>query len=327
MKKIDKILFVTMSNIGDVVMSLPTLDLLRQRFPAARITVVASPRMQGLFAGNPLVTAFVPFDKRAPLSEKLKYFDTLRRERFDLVIDLRNSLVGRLLGRIRQPLFLRTFPPGTPSWKRHRARAEFLLRAGEQLPESRDFFFVPQADKDYVEGLLRQSGFGEGVRPVVICPGALSRTKCWSKENFAGLAKELAKESCPLLIIGASDDRELTAYIRREAPAAVDIAGRTNLLQLVYLLTKASVFIGNDSGVMHLASYLDTPVVALFGPSDELEYGPWSSHARAVTKPVSCRPCMNAQCRYPSVRCLTSISIAEVKTAVLQLLRESAEKS
>jgi ADP-heptose:LPS heptosyltransferase len=94
---INKVLFITLSNIGDCILTLPVLDLLRENFPQAEITVMVGPRPKEIFAGNPYIHRLVVYDKYAGLKEKIRLFRELKQEKFDLVIDLRNSLFGALL--------------------------------------------------------------------------------------------------------------------------------------------------------------------------------------------------------------------------------------
>lgn len=94
-----KILFITLSNIGDVILTFPVFDALHERFPDARISVVLGPKAKALFEGNPFVDQLVVFDKRSTLKEKWRWLRELRRERFDLVVDLRNSMMPYLVRR------------------------------------------------------------------------------------------------------------------------------------------------------------------------------------------------------------------------------------
>jgi ADP-heptose:LPS heptosyltransferase len=326
-RSIKKILLVTLTNLGDALMSLPTLDVVRQRFPAARITIVAGPRIAGLFEGNPLIERFLAYDKHAALFGKLRFFRSLQAENFDAVIDLRDSLFGHFLGTIRRPLFIPA-PTGVHEWRRHLVKARFLLGdAVDGAPPARGSIVIAGRDREYADSLLRQNGIRDDERPIVICPGARSNTKCWSKDNYYELAKILPGACGRIVVVGDANDRACAAAISRDVPGAVDLAGKTSLLQLAHLLTRAGVVICNDTGTMHLASYLNTPVAALFGPSDDFRYGPWSPHSRVVKTDIACRPCQKAQCVKAQVWCLTRIHEEDVKDAVLQILQETREKS
>lgn len=327
MRQINKILFFTLTNIGDVVMTLPALDLLRHLFPGASITVVSGERAADLFRDNPFISRFYPYDKHARFSEKMLFLRRLRGEHFDLVIDLRDSLLGLLLGRYKLALFRPSLPKNTHRWERHLARARFLAGKGEGAGAKGGCIFISDADREYCRNLLLRSGFVPGEAPLVISPDARSSTKCWPKEKFAELAEELVKEKGNLLLVGDRDNRATTAYISAKVPGAVDLAGKTNLNQLACLLKHASLLIANDSAALHLASYLDTPIVAIFGPTDEIRSGPWSVHRKVVKQDIPCRPCMRAQCVDSARRCLSLITVGEVKEVVQQLLKETAEKT
>ncbi|MGE5308073.1 MAG: glycosyltransferase family 9 protein [Deltaproteobacteria bacterium] len=313
---VKKILFVSLTNIGDVILTLPALDLLRERFPEAAITVVAGPRAEGIFAGNPAVAKFIPFDKRAPLPVQAGIFFGLLRERFDLVVDLRNTLF-QLLGR---PVKKAACGEAHSS-RIHLAKAGNPPGAACPPPKS-----MPAKAQDnlHVDRLLAEHGIhGKGL--IIVSPGARSPLKRWPKEKFSELVAFLSREiRLPVVLIGDADDRPLAEYISSEHPAVVDLAGRTTLPQLACLMTRARVVITNDSGNLHLASYLGVPTVAVFGPTDERRYGPWSSSNAVVKSPVGCRPCMKARCSRAHQECMERIEPFEVAQAVLSLIKPSA---
>lgn len=320
MYAINKILFVTLTNIGDVILTLPALDVLRSRFPGARITVVSGPRAAGLFTGSPSITRVLPYDKHVRFREKLRFFRALQKEKFDLVVDLRNSLLGVLLGRVKIPR-RPALPAGTHASLCHRAVVGFLERPGVALGKGGSIS-VSGEDRKYIEGVFTQFGWGEKERIVVFSPGARSGIKRWHKEKFRELAAAVVREAgCKVVLIGDAADREVTADIARGMRDVADLAGKTAFSQLAYLLSRSAVLVTNDSANLHLAGYLDVPVVAVFGPTDEFRYGPWSRHSRVVKAAIACRPCKKAQCIDSSVRCLGMIGVNEVKEAVMQVLR------
>jgi ADP-heptose:LPS heptosyltransferase len=327
MRPINKILFVTLTNIGDVILTLPALDLLRRHFPAAQITVVAGPRAEGLFTNNPSIAHFLSFDKHAPLSSKVRFFRQLQAEKFDLVVDLRNSLFGLLLGKVK-PGFIHAPSRKTHASSHHCAKLQSLCKNEGAIPAKGGLIFISSSDKEYIAGLLSSGGIKNKERFIVISPGARSHTKRWPPEQFCELAGILAKEAgYQVVLVGDEDDRKITGFIASTMRGAVDLAGKTTLPQLAELLSRSAVLVTNDSANLHLAGYLNVPTVGIFGPTDERRYGPWSSHCRVVKADTDCRPCMKAQCVDSLLSCLTSITVAEVKEAVLQVLREASEDS
>jgi len=316
-----KILFVTLSNIGDCILTLPVLDGLREKYPQAKITCLVPPGPKEIFTANPAVARVFIFDKHAKLQEKVKLFFSLSREEFDLVIDLRNSFFGAFLPAKKWNLFsgpLRRIPGKIKHMKdRHLYRA--LGRDYPLLRKYRSFNIKPQ-DDDYIEKIL---GPAAGKKLIVVAPGAKSRSKCWAKENFRLLCGRLAEEGNQIVLTGDKADQEACAYIRREG--IIDLCGRTDLAQLGALLKRARLLISNDSAAMHLASYLNVPVAAIFGPTDEKKYGPWSDKNIVIKKEVFCRPCAKAQCRSLSLDCLEAIKPEDVLRQIEPLLKEQKD--
>lgn len=322
MHAVNKILFLSLTNVGDVILTLPALDVVRGRFAGARITVVSGPRAAGLFAGNPAFASVITFDKRARFREKWRFFRALQREKFDLVVDLRNSLMGFLLGGVR--LSRKSgLPAHTHASRCHRSAVAPLEKYPGTAAQGGSIF-VGKDDREYIDGLYAQLGWGREERIAVFSPGARSGIKRWHKERFRDLAAEVVRDTgCKVALIGDAADREVAAYIARDMRDVADFAGKTTLPQLAYLLSRAAVLVTNDSANLHLAGYLDVPVVAVFGPTDDLRYGPWSRHSRVVKADIACRPCKKAQCAEGSLRCMEMIRVGEVKEAVAQVLREA----
>jgi len=325
MSKADKILFVTLSNIGDAILTLPALDYLRKVFPQARITVLTGPRPKEIFQENPFLEQVIVYDKRGPLKEKIGLLAVLKAQHFDCVVDLRNSYFGWLLAaRLKIPVFLKIPPAIKHMQQRHLFKVTAML--GERVrvltkPES-GFLQIKPQDGQYIEKILQQNNIKPGERIVVVSPGARSHTKRWEQEKFEDLILKLAKEpGIKIVLVGDKEDALITGQIcSRLKRAPLDLAGRTNLPQLSSLLKKAELLISNDSAVMHLASYLGTPVVAVFGPSDDLKYGPWSRGSVAVRKEIFCRPCEKAQCRFKTLECLQRVSVEDVWSSVKEIL-------
>lgn len=300
--KINKILFITLSNIGDVILTLPVLDSLKQKFPDAKITVMSGPRSSQIFQDNPGINRLIVYDKHVKLGEKIKLFNLLKKDCFDLVVDLRNSLFGALLpAKYKTSPFTRIPKSIKHAKDRHLYKLDRLLNPDSKLPTKSSFFYADSGEKGYTNGILRKNNISENDRIAVISCGARSHTKRWPKEKFAELIPVLSKEfGFKVILAGDKDDVSINKYITDNLKIAVlDSTGKTTLAQLSFLLKKAVLVVTNDSAVLHLASYLNRPVVAIFGPTDEKKYGPWSGNSAVVKKEIFCRPCQKAQCRWP----------------------------
>lgn len=325
MAGINKILFVTLSNIGDVILTLPVIDCLRGNFPRSEITVVVGPRPKEIFENAPNVSKLIVYDKHSKLCDKIKLFQELSKEKFDLVVDLRNSFFGAFLpARYRTSPFL-NIPAGLKNMKeRHLFRLKKLpLKIKETVYKHRSID-IPDKDKAYIDQVLKEHNIREGDKIIIISSGARSHIKRWEREKFAELIPLLINEfQAKIIFVGDKDDIHTNEYIFEHGkvhPSGVNLTAKTTLAQLSYLLRKAALVITNDSAVLHLASYLDRPVLAIFGPTNELKYGPWSRNKTVVKKDIFCRPCEKAQCRYGDLKCMRLIKVEDVVTAVKKLL-------
>ncbi|MFA5286982.1 MAG: lipopolysaccharide heptosyltransferase II [Candidatus Omnitrophota bacterium] len=317
MKK--KILLITLSNIGDVILTLPAIDSLKAGFPQSHITVLASEKVRDIFAGNPFVDKFIIYDKRAKLKEKIKLFLVLIKNNFDLVVDLKDSFLGFILRAQSKHLSFAKIPKKITHMKeRH------LYLAGHKTNDvlSKSSLYIGHEDEEHIRRLLKSHGISDKDNFIVISAGARSHTKRWPKEKFAELASKLKEEfGVKVVLVGAKEDEAVNKYINENLKGScLDLSAKTNLRELASLLKKASLVVSNDSATMHMASYLDIPVVAIFGITDDSKYGPWSKKSIVVKKEINCRPCKKAQCKLGTLDCLRLIKVEDVLRAAREAL-------
>ena len=327
MTGVKKILFITLSNIGDAILTLPVLDMLMQNFPDAAIDVLAGPRPKEIFQHNPKIKNVIVYDKRAPVKEKIRMFWQLNSGKFDLVLDLRNTAFGRLLS--AKYRVLAPFKIGSRHMKdKHLSGLiSFLGDKTKDLSSvKKQGIYIDEADREYMHRILEENGIHKSDPIAVISPGARSHIKRWVEQGFIELCDRL-KEEFGFKVVLAGDKEDL-AVAQRIAVAAMnpllDLSAKTTIAQLAALLERARLLITNDSAVLHLGSYLNTPVVAVFGPTDEAKYGPWSENSVVVKKDIFCRPCEKAQCRFGTLKCMSAIKTEDVLTVVRNMLRPNS---
>lgn len=333
-----RILLVKLSSLGDVIHALPTLEALRELYPRAKITWLVEAANAPLLGNHPALDRVFSIPRLrfrenhfAKAARELFWVARLlRKEQFDLVIDLQGLLKSALwvalarsprkLGfdRTRELSFLpltEKLPPYDPEehavWRYLRV-ARYLgappgpprFRLG--LPESRDLSHLLPAAPD---------------RPLVVLhPGARWGSKLWPAYNWARLAQWLAGERGFLVAVtGSGADRQLAeAIVSQTQTSLFNLAGRTSLAELAALLKKARLVVTPDTGPMHLAAALRTPVVALFGPTAPWRTGPFGPGHTVLRLPLSCSPCFKKQC--PKPVCLTDLTPDMVREAVEKLL-------
>ncbi len=337
MEKIEKILFITLSNIGDVILTLPVLDYLREKFPGAEITVMVGPRPAEIFENNPLIKRLIVYDKHAGILSKVKLLFDLRRQGFDLVVDLRNSFMGAILpAKYRTSPFLRMGKGVQHMRDRHLYR---LLSIKGMLDDKEEIIkemkrrllnlslYIKPEDDEYTKGILRENNIDYSDNIIVLSVGARSHIKRWPKDKFTELLRMLGEElRARIVLVGDKEDLQTAEYILKNSSiAAVNLCSKTNLLELACVLRRAKLLISNDSANLHLASYLNVPTLGIFGPTDENKYGPWADSSLVVKKDVFCRPCTKAQCFHGDIRCLSIINTREVLDKVKSILSDEVE--
>ncbi len=325
-----KILFITLSNIGDCILTLPVLDFLRQKYPEAAITCLVPPRPKEIFTRNPAVKDVIIFDKHAKLADKLKLFFALSKENFDLVVDLRNSFFGALLPVRKKSLFFSPLRRIPSRIKHMKEKHLFWANLSEYSKKNKQYqsLNITSQDVDYIRGILSGQNLANGAKLIVIAPGSRSQVKCWDKQNFSQLCSQLVEAGHQIVLVGDSLDQPVCNYLQAVGDQKIiNLCAKTNLSQLAQLLKSSQLLITNDSAVMHLASYLHVPVVAIFGPTDEKKYGPWSERSAVVKKDIFCRPCEKAQCRFGSLACLKVIKPADVLRQIELLLANKGDGS
>lgn len=305
-----KILLVTLSNLGDVVLTLPVLQALRRAYPKARFHVVVGPGAASVFEGDTRVEMIFPYDKKTDFAEKFRFLSRVRREHYDLIVDLRHSLIGFLGGAKRRNRYFR------PPFRGHRAQKH--LRALDGLVKH------AENDASFLAGrFVPEHGGGDG-RLIVAAVGSKSDLKKWPAAHFARLLDRLAlNDGCRVALVGdkkdAADAAKVTALMRTRP---FDLTGRTDFAGLCSLVGGASLVVTNDSAPLHAADALGIPSVAIFGPTDSRKYGPRLDRSLVARRPLFCSPCEKAQCRYGTHDCMNELGVDEVYAKTLQVLNE-----
>jgi lipopolysaccharide heptosyltransferase II len=322
---IRSILLVSLSNLGDIILTTPVLVSIAEKYPEAVIDVIAGPAGKDIFIGHPRVRDVIIRTKRPSLSERVKEIISQRAMRYDMVIDLKNTLLPLFLG-VGTPKAIRSI---WLSGQRKKNRAihksmEHIMKFEDisSLDGERISFYLPSAaGKDpEVEDLLKGSGKR---KKVIVFPGSKSHLKRWPASKYARVLDHLAGKYEALLIL-AGDKADITVAEQLKSAMdtkVIDVCGKTDILSLVSLVKKMDLVITNDSAPLHVASALDIPVLAIFGPSDEKKYGPLSAKNVTVTPDKECRPCNASLCALGlEYGCINDISVDKVIEAVESLL-------
>ena len=325
--------------VGDAVMSLPALRALRDRFPQARITILAKPWVAGLYHREPFCDQLIPYAPRT-LGEKYAAARALTAHKFDAAILLQNAFEAAAVAAIagipqrigysrdgRGFLLTTAVPVPNPGEIPPHERfyyLELLRRAGilDSLPES-ESIRLDGAPAARAAGLERFRTLGLGETVIGLSPGAAYGTaKRWLPERFAESANRIASDlGATVAVFGSASERDLCESVVRAINfPARNFAGQTELAEYIELAAACRVYLTNDSGAMHIASALGLPTVAVFGATNHITTGPTGPLARVVREQVECSPCMKRECPIDH-RCMTRVDAARVADTALELLK------
>lgn len=293
------ILVITLSNIGDAVMTTPVLETLHRRYPQAMIDLVTDRRSSEVFTHCPYRGRIVFKEKRAGWRGTLKLVRELRRMRYDLIVDLRTDGLAYLLRARRRLTKWQRRPHGPHAVAQHMGVIATL--GGLDIPPTR-IWLTPELERDAAQRLRSLPGG----RWLALGPGANWAPKIWPAERFRTLITQLRDAFDGIILLGGPDDTERCREVARDCPLPhVDLAGRTGLLEAAAVLARATVFVGNDSGLGHLAAAVGTPTLTLFGPGEPQRYHPWGARARWLTSPENDLRRLDAETVAAEVRTLT----------------------
>lgn len=337
--------------LGDAVMTLPALRRLRRSFPAAHVTLLATPRTTGLFSDAALVDEVLPYRRREEgVRAFLQTAKLLRAQPFDLALLFQNAFEAALLSWLggipqrlgyaaqgRSPLLTARLEHSPAHRNRHQIHdyldlvllAERLYLAEPPAPPTAAEL-LPQlhasvAETQAAAQLLRQHSLDATPRPLVVLnAGATnSRAKCWPASYFAALADRLvASHRAQIVLIGAASERANAAQVieQMQTPAALNLAGATSLAELTGLLACCALLVSNDTGPAHIGAALGRPTLTLFGPTNEFETAPTGSRAELLrVDDIECARCMHRVCPIDH-RCMTRLTVEMVFARASRLL-------
>ncbi|MBD3379909.1 MAG: hypothetical protein GF408_05545 [Candidatus Omnitrophica bacterium] len=323
--KINTILFISLSNLGDIILTTPVIEKLRDLYPEAKIDVVTGAPGKKIFVLHPSVRDVHVLQDHRALGRRIRKLVCFHRMKYDLVVDLKGSLLPYLAGAGMSVGGFFDKGPVVPKPDLHK-RSEHLSVLGKltDTPYSFPRFFMPVTRLEKKEAQMILSGAGD-VRKVLINPGAKSRLKRWPADLYARLCDELVRnQGCAVIVAGADEDRKTVDDMRGNCTEGfTDLCGKISVGCLAELMKGSDLVVTNDSAPLHIASAVDAPTVAIFGPTDERKYGPLSRKSRVVRPGVLCRPCNRSLCTDGTDKgCLPGLRVEEVLVACREILED-----
>lgn len=321
-----RVLLVRLRSMGDVLLLTSPLHALKREFPGFRVSVLVDAPFAACFDGNTDVNEVL-----TTAGGKAWTIRTLLGRRFDAIINLHGgptSLAYSLAARgarvgTTDCQFPRLYHRLVPREDGRRHTVENTMRLFRRLGVETDpappLYYAPQVD---AAAWVRQHVTGEDY--AVIHPGARMSTKRWASENFAAIGRQLAGSGLKPVVTAGPGEEGVAAETARRLPASSVVLGLT-IPKLAELIRRARLYVGNDSGPMHLAAAVGTPTVAVWGSSDSIRWHPWMVEHRVVQNPYDCNPCPGYRCLVADTPlCIESVTVDQVSAAIDAILPDDA---
>ncbi len=351
MESFKNILIIRLSAVGDVIRTIPAVKALKAFYPSSKITWIVEESSKALLKSQPEIDRVIVFPRKRwlkglqsivkipkTISEAVKFILKIRQERFDIVFDfhgiLKSGLISFLSGAPKRIGFDRNsskefnylfsnikVKPFEVRISRFQKNMQLLRGIGLEIEDYKFELNIPPEDREYI-GSFFSSLSPPPRKPIIaIHPGTSAKTiyKRWMNDQYARLADRLIEKlGSTIIFTWGPDEIELVNMIKREVRGKALLAPETkSLTALGELFRRCDLYIGGDTGPMHIASLVGTPVVVIYGPTDPVINEPFGLH-RKVRKEVGCNPCRNRSCQ--KLICLRKITVDDVMKATEEIL-------
>ncbi len=346
--QIKKILVIKLRHHGDVLLTSPIFQVIKNHHPHIQTDALIYQDTQEMLTRHPAINQIHTIDRdwkklgiKQQFTAEYSLLKQLKSEKYDLIIHLTEHWRGALIKRFtnvkyaisakytrRSGIFWKnsfTHHYPIPQKPRHTVERHLdaLRRIGitpSQL--ERNLTLIPGKEAEqHREKILEENNVDNYI---LIHPTSRWLFKCWENRKFSALIDRLRERGLKIVITAAPSSNEMKMVeeiIRNSGADVIDLSGKLSLKQLAAFIEKAKLFVGVDSVPMHMAAAFKTPCVALFGPSGDKEWGPWSSNSMIIKSNHTCRPCGLDGCASSKISdCLTGINIEEVFSACEKLL-------
>lgn len=328
-----RVLVVRLRSIGDTVLATPSLIALKRFLPDAEINILledwVAPVLEGFDEINKIITISKSYKSR------LKTADKLRQRKYDVVFNLHGGTTSTFLTRAAFAkhrigfrhyqynfLYNHLAPPASELWKMEK------LHSAEQQLALLGFAGVPVSDKPKTRLSVTEkakTSIAEKVKSenfALIHPAAAYNTKQWATENFARIAEFLSEKGLQTVAVAAKHERGVLEKLRAHSKVPVQTFDDLTLPEITALASRAKIFIGNDSGIAHIASAVGTPSVVIFGSSNRNHWRPWTDTPNEIVfENLPCQPCPGDFCReFDTPRCIEKVTFEKVAKAIEKLL-------
>ena len=277
-------LLITLSNIGDLVMTTPVLEAINKSFPTLVVDVVGDKRSSSLLEPFPYIRHIFNKNKKADVKEQFNFLRDLRRVKYDLILDLRTAFLPFLLKGRKKFINQSNSRFNEHSVYQHFRILNKLLPKLDKPPPCK--LYLPTNIRKRMATIYNLKSSNDFF---VIAPGANWSKKMWPGSKYGCLIDSILKNNIvsQVILLGNTDDKKIDLGLRRINDKIIDLRGKTKLLEAACIMRQAKLFIGNDSGLGHMAAGVACKTLTLFGPGDYRRYRPWHSGGSVLIAPES----------------------------------------
>lgn len=282
-----KIIINFPSNIGDTIISLPVLDRIKGNYPQAKITAIASPKTKDFMEHNSSIDKVILFDKLWSIKQKINFAFAIRNK-FEIFVDLKHTLLPFISrAKMKTPLFYRNSPKNCHAKNSY---LELIKKIAPLKNEIKSVFILNSNEKKIWDTYNFKPS-------IFICLSSRAKLKQYPYQRAKILVESL-KTQYPIIIVGEERDRWFYQDIL-SFQGVTDLTGKTKITDIFYLFKNyARAVICADSSLLHIGSYLNLPLAAIFGPTDTKRYGPWADNYVVLKNNLQkCVPCGKPRCR------------------------------
>lgn len=337
--KIKRILVVRLRSIGDTVLSTPSLIALRRFLPDAQIDVLLEDWVAPLLEGHDAVDNVLTV-KKGNAADRLRVMFNLSRRGYDVAYNLHGGTTASFFTYATGAThrvgyadygysFLHNYlaPPSSELWgqpKTHSAEQQLGLLGWTGVPVSdrpKSRLVVKPELENYAAQIFREYEIDEDYPFALIHPAAAFETKQWAVENFAAVVQSLYDKGIISVAVGTKAELPLLMELFDTSPLTVLLHNKT-LPEIAAMASKAKIFVGNDSGIAHIAAAVGTPSVVVFGSSNIAHWRPWTDAPNEiVTENMPCAPCAGYTCKeFDEPQCIKRVTVESVLSAVERIL-------
>jgi ADP-heptose:LPS heptosyltransferase len=339
---VKNILFIRLRLLGDIILTIPALEIYKKHFPKNNIYYVVEEKYREIAELIPGLQQVISVPSQMSIKNHVQFHKQMKALGFDTVVDFhsgpKSALLTRLSGaKIRigyktpnrnwayNHLTSREMDPSSPTHSTFN-QAKLLEHFGISITGPQIPFYPPiSIPVNHVAPDIKNllTIVTANFKRIVIHVGAGNLFRDWGIENFSALINRLTANQIAVFLVGNSEEEKTKgAYLAaRQVNQVYDLTGRLSIIDMFYLISQVQVYFGADSGPMHLASLTQTPLVALYGPNIPEISGPWrQKDVTIIQLPLTCRPCSQRKCIYDTIRCMKNITMDVVYEAIMHYL-------